>query len=52
MIQPKTNIAIHLPANGYDIKTIRELLGHKYVGTTMTYIHFLSKGGHVRSKSF
>jgi site-specific recombinase XerC len=37
--------ASHLLQNGYDIRTIYELLGHKDVRKTMIYTHGLNRGG-------
>ena len=39
------SFATHLREDGYDIRTVQELLGHNDVKSAMNYTHVLNRGG-------
>jgi site-specific recombinase XerC len=44
-LHSRYSFTTNLFEDGYEIRTIQELLGHKDVSTTMIYTHVLNRGG-------
>jgi integrase len=44
-VYPALGGTTHLPEDSYDIRTVKEVLGHKDASTTMIYTHVLNRGG-------